>query len=107
VTVADDILKVDWDAHAEALTVNDVCGRLRRAGYRIRWWKEEYSPSGRGRHLTLQLTPKPRTPMEVVALQALLASDPYREACNVQRVRLLPKISRHWRKRWNVFYGRG
>lgn len=99
-----DVLKVDWDAHADALPVVEVQRRLRRAGFRVRWWREEFSPSGRGRHLTLCVTPRPREPAVVVALQACLGSDVYREACNVARVRLLPTLSAFWRARWNVFY---
>jgi hypothetical protein len=46
--------------------------------------------------------------MEMVALQAILGSDRYREACNVQRVRTIrtmtPDMRAFWEPRWNVFY---
>lgn len=101
-----DVLRVDWDAHDGTLSVGEVCKRLRRAGFRVVWWAEEYSPSGRGRHLTLRLRPGPKDPMTVTALQAILNSDPLREACNVARARVLDKTDAFWRKRWNVFYRR-
>jgi hypothetical protein len=102
-----DVLKIDWDAHGEALSVHEVCRRLRWAGFRLRWWREDYSPSGRGRHLILCVQPRPKDPMAVVALQAILGSDPSREACNVMRVRNLPKMPRWVQRRWNTLYRKG
>lgn len=100
------VLKLDYDRHADVPRLTRVCGLLRRAGYRPVWWHETISPSGRGRHVTIRLSPCPSCPMEVVALQAVLGSDPFREACNTMRVRALPRISRFWRQRWNVLYRR-
>lgn len=50
--------------------------------------------------------PKDLTPMEVVALQLLLGSDPMREAYNFQRARILGDVPGFWREmhRWNVDY---
>ncbi len=50
------------------------------------------------------LVADPETDMEMVALQAICGSDPYREASNVLRVRQLDKVPEFWRRRWNVLY---
>lgn len=83
-----------------------IAGLLRRAGYRPLWLRQERSGSGKGWHLIVETKPEIKTPMEVVALQAILGSDPWREACNVQRVRNLDRVPRAWRERdrWNVLY---
>jgi hypothetical protein len=101
-----DVLKIDWDSHEEALTVGDIVRRLRWAGFRLEWWREDFSPSGSGRHLVLRLAPRPKNPYVIVALQAILGSDPYREAANVQRVRSLPTMPRWARRMWNTLYTR-
>jgi hypothetical protein len=101
------VLKLDYDRHDAVPTLTRACALLRRAGYRCVWWAESISPSGRGRHVTVKLRPRPTAPMEIVALQAVLGSDPFREACNTMRVRALPEISSFWQRRWNVFYRKG
>lgn len=100
------LLKLDYDRHTDVPTLLRAAALMRRAGYRIRWWREEISPSGRGRHVVAHISPAPSGPMEVVALQAVLGSDPFREACNAMRVRALPSLPRYWRRRWNVLYRR-
>lgn len=81
---------------------------LARAGYTLvrRWMKR--SPSGKGWHVYVQLDRGVDQWMEMVALQAILGSDRYREACNVQRVRTIrtmaPDMRAFWEPRWNVFY---
>lgn len=101
-------LKLDIDAGMPRPTLYDLRRRLYRAGYRIQWLSECRSPGGRGWHLTLCVRPSPRTALEVVALQAILGSDPDREACNCWRARMLRdnEISGFWRERWNVLYRR-
>ena len=98
------LLKLDIDSGMPVPTVGRVAAILRRAGYRLLWWRQDTSASGRGLHIALRVTPKCRTAMEQVALQAALGSDPFRESCNVLRVRALPKLSPYWRARWNVLY---
>lgn len=85
------VLKLDWDAERGPLTRRTVAWRLGRAGYRVVTFAERPSPSGTGRHVLLRVTPPPRSALEVVALQLLLASDPLREACNLRRARLLDR----------------
>lgn len=43
-------------------------------------------------------------PAAIVAAQAILGSDPHREAFNLMRVRALRRVPRYWRTRWNVLY---
>jgi len=98
------LLKLDIDKGCERPTLLMLCRRLRRAGYAIKWLSECISPSGKGWHIILDVKPSPVTPQEVVALQAVLGSDPAREACNLARANLLPRMSAYARDRWNVFY---
>lgn len=44
--------------------------------------------------------------VSVVALQAILGSDPKRETFNLVRARGLHKVPSAWRGRWNVLYTR-
>lgn len=83
---------------------------LARAGYQLtRRWKER-SPSGKGWHVYVEIDRPVSCWLEMVALQAVLGSDRYREACNVQRVRTIglmsPEMRAFWEPRWNVFYRR-
>lgn len=73
-----------------------------------RRWKER-SPSGKGWHVYVELDRPVSHWLEMVALQAILGSDRYREACNVQRVRTIAampwnEMRDYWELRWNVFY---
>ena len=45
-------------------------------------------------------------PTEIVALQAILGSDPRREAFNLMRVRSLEDVPEWWRGKWNVLFER-
>lgn len=100
------ILRVDIDAGRRLLSLHRITWLLRRAGYRLQWLSQTRSPSGTGWHLEAQVSPMPRRAVEVVALQVLLGSDPAREACNLQRARLVDagRVPIFWRKRWNVLY---
>src|SRR3954465_4047676 len=67
-------------------------------------------PTARGCHALVRATGRigavELTPMEVVALQLLLGSDPMREAYNFQRARILGDAPTFWQEmhRWNVDY---
>lgn len=63
--------------------------RLARAGYIVDTALLERSTNGW--HGRVRLDVPPRSPMEVVALQAMLGSDPSRESCNIQRARELER----------------
>lgn len=101
-------LRIDVDPGEPVFSVDHVCGLLRRAGKRALWLRQERSGSGKGWHLTLAVSPPCRDLMEVVALQAVLGSDRYREANNVCRVRALDRMDAdaraYWSRRLNVFY---
>jgi len=101
------ILKVDWDAPT-APTLAMILDRLRRACRRVEWVSYTRSPGGRGWHVCAQVQPRPRSAVEVVALQLLLGSDPKREAHNVNRARRVDagQVPRYFRSRWNVLYTR-
>lgn len=78
---------------------------LDRAGYELRHVESRRTVNGW--HLWLTLEPAPRTPFEVIALQAILGSDPLRESVNLLRARKLwrtPEFAREW---WNVLYKPG
>ena len=99
------LLKLDIDAGMKRPRLYDIMRRLHRAGgYRIRYMMEKRSRSGKGWHIVLKVSPIPKSAAEVVALQVILGSDPDREACNLWRAKMLPKVSPWWRKRWNVLY---
>ena len=97
-------LKLDYDSDAERVPLRQLRRRLQFAGYRIKAHAAKRSPSGRGWHVVLTTDPPIGTPMEVVALQAVCGSDPYREASNVLRARILPAVPPFWQQRWNVLY---
>jgi len=103
------IVRVDVDAGRKPLTAKQICWRLRRGGYRLRWLSQRRSPSGTGWHLELQVTPAPRSCFEAVALQSVLGSDLAHEACNLNRARMVEtgQVRGWWAKRWNVLYRKG
>ena len=75
-----------WPAVPDAAKAREICAkRLERAGYELVAWCFEQSTNGW--HAKAELRPAPRSPMEIVALQAICGSDPLRESCNVQRAR--------------------
>lgn len=77
---------------------------LARAGYLLVKRTVLASRSRKGRHVYLVIEPPCANAVEMVALQAVLGSDPYREACNTARARILDQVPEFWRHRWNVFY---
>lgn len=100
------LVKLDVD-RAKAPTVMRLVRLCDRAGITINWLRQSRSPGGKGWHIVLDVSPRPRTAMEVVALQVVLGSDPWREAVSVQRARVFPVAPSFMRDRWNVLYTRG
>ena len=98
------LLKLDIDEGEARPKLHVIMRRLRRAGYTPVWLSETRSPSGRGWHLVIDVRPRPTHPSQVVALQAILGSDPDREACNLARANVLGTMSGYARDRWNVLY---
>ncbi len=99
------LIKIDIDSK-RCPRLPGLLAKLKRAGYMPRWYSQCKSPSGNGWHLTFKLAPVPQRAEEVVAIQVMLGSDPFREACNLYRARMLPHVSSYWRDRWNVLYAR-
>lgn len=97
------LVKLDVD-HRRAPDLWRLTRMADRAGYRIVWLSQARSPSGRGWHLVLSLSPRPRSAMEVVALQAVLGGDLWREAMQLQRARMFGRAPRFMRDAWNVLY---
>lgn len=98
------LVKLDIDKGMHRPTLYELQRTLGRAGYKINWMMEKSSPSRTGFHIVLSIRPKPKTATEVTALQAILGSDPNREACNLFRAKQWRKLDRFWRDRWNVLY---
>lgn len=57
----------------------------------------------RGWHVVIPVTGR-WAPLVIVAAQAILGSDRNREVFNLVRARRLPRVSKVWRRRWNVLY---
>lgn len=102
------MVKVDVDPGDKPYGLRHVRTLLARAGYALVSRSKVRSGSGKGWHVYLTIEPPASSPMELIALQAVLGSDRYREACNIARARVLPKVDPFWRERFNVLYdGRG
>lgn len=101
-TEQDAVLKCDWDGRAP--TVPWLWRRLQRAGYRIVAMGMRRSPSGRGWHGWIYVSPRPWSRAEIVALQLLCRSDPKREARNLYRSRRMRGQPARMRTWWNVLY---
>jgi hypothetical protein len=98
------VLKLDIDAGQVLPTHRVIDHRLARAGYERVVCTYRRSPGGDGWHVELWVEPQPESPLEVVALQAILGSDPLRESCNMVRAKAFAQASPFWRDRWNVLY---
>lgn len=100
------MLRIDYDSPDDVPSKLVIKRRLGRAGYQLKKMTRTMSPSGRGVHLRITLDRAPMSPFEVVALQAILGSDPVREAYNLVRVRAMMKkgLPAFWCDRWNVLY---
>lgn len=92
------VLKIDADAGTPLRTIAELQGMLARAGKRLRALQQSRSRSGDGWHLRLWVTPPCRSLTEVIALQAICGSDPYREANNLLRATRLGCVTPFWRR---------
>lgn len=93
-----DILKIDVDAGERVLSVAEIQGRLARAGKKVRWLKQERSRSGQGWHISVCVSPPCDSFLELVVLQAVCGSDPYREANNLMRAKQVQNVPKFWRR---------
>ena len=101
-------IRLDYDADQVVPSMGRLAWLAKRAGVRLIALTQRHSPGGKGWHLIVTVLPPPRTCMEVVALQAVFGSDVKREACNINRARMVDskQVSPYWRQRWNVLYGK-
>ena len=99
-------LRCDYDAGDVPPSIGQLAWLLSRANVKPVALQQRRSPGGKGWHVLVWVEPPPATCMEVAALQAVLGSDPRREACNINRARMVDagKVSPFWRERWNVLY---
>jgi hypothetical protein len=97
-------VKLDIDKGQPLPTAKELTGLLRRAGYRPIAMGTAVSPSGRGYHVLIHVSPRPVSAFEVVALQLLLGGDRRREALQMLRARNFAKAPGWMRDRWNVLY---
>lgn len=95
-------IKLDIDGTLPPLLT--IIQMVRRAGYEPLAMNARRSPSGKGWHVVFHVTPRPRSPYEVIALQAILGGDLYREAIQMNRARSFFKVPRWMRDMWNVLY---
>lgn len=97
------LVKVDWDKKRMP-SIRRMEQLLVRAGYVPRSVEYRRSPSGTGWHVVFTVSPSPRSPYQVVALQLLLGGDVWREAVQLRRARAFGKAPAWMRDRWNVLY---
>ena len=103
------VLKIDYDSHnSPRLPLTELLRRAARARVRIVAVAECRSPSGRGWHRWVIVSPRPRTKIEMVALQLLFGSDPLREAYCLNRARRIDRgdVTGYWANddNWDVLY---
>jgi len=101
-------IKLDYDKGMKVPLQSRMAWLAARAGLTLLTYDKRRSPSGTGWHVLVTVTPSPCTCMEVVALQAVFGSDPKREACNINRARMVDtkQVTPYWASRWNVLYGK-
>lgn len=97
------MIRVDYDG----LLPHDLYARIRFVAdvlkRRVRWWTVRRTR--RGWHLEVAESPA-LNPVATVAAQAILGSDPRREAFNLARALVVPHVPKMWRDRFNVLYVR-
>lgn len=98
-------VKIDFDnMPSEYVPLVNIHRLLGRAGYVIKEQDVSRSPSGNGWHVVLHISPRPKCPYEVVALQAILGGDVNREAMQMHRARTFTRVPKFMRDAWNVLY---
>lgn len=62
-----------------------------------------FNRSKRGWHTAILLA-LPVSPVDRVALEAILGDDPMRAAMNYARAKNAYRMPKYWKQRWNIFY---
>jgi hypothetical protein len=96
-------VKVDIDA-GDPPTIRTVTRLLRRAGYKPVAMTTNRSPGGNGWHVVVHVSPRPKSPYEVIALTLILGGDVNREAMQMHRARGFFRVRGWMRDAWNVLY---
>lgn len=101
------VIKLDFDTSRRP-TVARMIDRLTRARLHLDWVVLARSPSGRGWHAWVGVFPPPKNAVQTVALQAILGSDPRREAYNFNRAFMVDagQVPDWYQGQWNIFYRR-
>lgn len=97
-------VKLDIDGEDDWPHIGEITRLVMRAGYRLVAVGNAPSPSGRGYHIIIHVTPRPRCVFEVVALELLLGGDKNREAMQLFRARGFTQMPRFARDAWNILY---
>lgn len=93
------VLELDLD-NTQGISRSAIRRRLSKAGMSVLRIRTKRSPSGRGYHVLVYVRGT-FTPLARIALQAILESDPDREAQNFRRAMLAdPK----WQGKWQALY---
>lgn len=95
------VAKLDIDGELPAELVQSICWTLHRLDNAPQLVRIDRT--ARGWHVTIELE-RDVTALELVAMQAILGSDPRRETFNLVRVRNLADVPPCWEERWNVLY---
>ena len=99
----DATIKLDFDENGQPnlAKLEAMLSRIDRV-----WTSMELrrSPGGQGWHVLLTVEPPPVSAMEVVALQAVLGSDPWREVLQIERARNYHRAPAWMKRCWNVLY---
>ena len=93
------ILLCDYD-NCKAIDRITLFNRLRKAGVCPLRLHKRVSPGGKGLHVAIWVEGR-FSRYQQVALQAILESDPEREAQNFRRAGL---AGPRWKENWNVFF---
>lgn len=98
------VIKLDIDNVRRPPSLRDLRQILRRAGYTPVAVGERRSPSGNGWHMWIHVRPRPKSPYEIVALEAICGGDRQRCAMQMQRAKVFSVSPRVMRDAWNVLY---
>lgn len=95
------VAKLDIDGALPPDIVQSICWTLHKLDNAPELVRIDRT--ARGWHVTVWLQRKVSA-TELVAVQAILGSDPRREVFNLVRVRKLAEVPPCWVQRWNVLY---
>lgn len=95
------LLYLDFDGRLPAQLLDRITACAKLWGWPLEAVRMDRT--ARGWHVVIGVN-KRVAPYYIVAAQAILGSDPHREAFNLMRVQGLADRPAYWRRRWNVLY---